>query len=181
SGPVRRSDTGALVGQIHVYTDVTEERRLERAKGEFLATASHELKTPITTLGGYLELLQRQVARLDGGAPARLTRYVGTAQGELERLHRLSDDLVEVAAIEAGRLTLHPEPADLAGIVRETVERALHRGGPRRRAHTLTCHAAEALPGHYDPLRLGQVFTNLLENALKYSPAGGEVIISAER
>ncbi|MDP9371547.1 MAG: ATP-binding protein, partial [Chloroflexota bacterium] len=181
SRPLRDPEDGAVVGRIEVYTDVTEARRLERAKDEFLATASHELKTPITTLGGYLELLQHQIERPQGLDPARVRRYVGTARGELQRLRQLTDDLLEVARIQAGRLTLHPAPADLAAVVRETVERFARHPGLRERGHRIIYHADEPLPGAYDTLRLGQVFTNLLENALKYSPAGGEIVVEARR
>ena len=181
SGPLRAPATGEVVGRIEVYTDVTEARQLERAKDEFLATASHELKTPIMTAGGYLELLERQVERPEGADPARLTRYAATARSELTRLTRLSEDLLDVARIEAGRLTLRPEPADLAAIVRETVERFVRRPGVRERGHRIVCHAGEQLPGRYDALRLGQVFANLLQNALKYSPDGGEVLVTVER
>ncbi|MFL5332709.1 MAG: histidine kinase dimerization/phospho-acceptor domain-containing protein, partial [Geminicoccaceae bacterium] len=170
TGPVRDPETGAIVGRLEVYTDVTEERRLERAKDEFLATASHELKTPITTLGGYLELLQHQLARPGGGDPSRLSRYTTTAQRELKRLRQLSDDLLEVARIEAGRLTLHLVPLDLAAVLREMVERFAAHPLLLERGHRVSCRAAEALPSHGDLLRLQQVVGNLLENALKYSP-----------
>ncbi|CAA9579563.1 MAG: hypothetical protein AVDCRST_MAG18-2949 [uncultured Thermomicrobiales bacterium] len=181
TGPMRNPDSGAIVGRIIVYTDVTAGRQLERAKDEFLATASHELKTPITTLGGYLELLERQVARPDGPDRLHLSRYVNTARRELARLRRLSEDLLEVARIEAGRLTLRLETADLAQTVRETVEQFVRRPGLEERGHRILCEAAEPLPALHDPLRIGQVVGNLLENALKYSPAGGDVLVTATR
>jgi signal transduction histidine kinase len=194
SGPMYDPLRDEVVGRIEVYTDFTEARRLEWARDEFLSTASHELKTPIMTLGGYLELLERQAARPEGLDPEQVTRYVGTAQRELERLRHLSEDMLDVARIEAGRFTLRPKEADLAAIVRETVERFARRPGPRGHdqqaggradgqagSRRIVCHAGEPLPGHYDPLRLGQVFTNLLENALKYSPAGREVVVEARR
>jgi signal transduction histidine kinase len=181
SGPVRDRASGELLGRIDVYSDVTEARRLERAKDEFLATASHELKTPITTLNGYLELLQRQVDRPGGPDPQRLRRYVATSLGELERLRRLNEDLLEVARIRAGRLTLQPTRTDLAALVRDHVERFVRRPGLLERGHLLVCRADQALVGQFDPLRLGQVLNNLLENALKYSPQGGDVVVAAER
>ncbi len=181
SRPLRSPEDGAVVGRIEVYTDITEARRLEDAKDEFLAGASHELKTPITTLGGYLELLQHHIERPHGPDPARVSRYVETARGELQRLRRLSDDLLEVARIQAGRLALRPGPADLAAVVRETVERFVRRPGLRERGHRLVCRVDDPLPGFYDALRLTQVLNNLLENALKYSPDGGEVIVEARR
>jgi len=160
---------------------VTEGRQLEHAKDEFLATASHELKTPLTTLGGYLELLERQVERPTGPDPARLRRYIGAARGELGRLRRLSDDLLEVTRIEAGRLTMQFQWADLATTITETVERFVRRPGLEVRGHHLICQIEDALPVLHDPLRIGQIVNNLLENALKYSPEGGEVRVRATR
>ncbi|HEX5503808.1 MAG TPA: ATP-binding protein [Thermomicrobiales bacterium] len=182
SGPLRDA-TGALPGRVAVFTDVTEARRVQRAKEEFLSVASHELKTPITTLGGYLEMIQRQVAREGGPDPARLARYIGNAQTQLARLRRLSDDLLEVARIEAGRLTVRPEPRDLATIAEETVARFARHPRPEQagRGSQLIYHAAESLPGYFDAPRLEQVFANLLENAAKYSPAGGEITVAARR
>lgn len=177
AGPLRDPRDGALTGRIEVYTDVTETRRLERAKDEFLATASHELKTPITTLGGYLELLQHQLARIEGPDLDRLIRYTSTAQSELRRLRRLSEDLLEVARIQAGRLSLHPAPLDLAALTRETVARFAGRPGLRERGYQIVCRAAGPIQGYCDAFRIEQVLTNLLENACKYSPDGGEVAV----
>ncbi len=176
-GPLRDPHTGATIGRIVVYTDVTEARQLEHAKDEFLATASHELKTPLTTLNGYLELLERQVSRPRGPDLPKVARYVATARGELLRLRRLSEDLLEVARIEAGRLRLQLEPGDLTATVRDTVERFVRRPGLAQRGHQIVCKTNESLSARHDPLRIGQVINNLLENALKYSPAGGEVHI----
>jgi PAS domain S-box-containing protein len=179
TGPMRHPDSGTMVGRLIVYTDVTEGRQLEHAKDEFLATASHELKTPLTTLGGYLEMLERQVTRPGGPDPTRLLRYVSSARSELGRLRRLSDDLLEVTRIEAGRLTMQFQWADLAATITETVERFVRRPGLEARGHRLICQIDTALPTLHDPLRIGQIITNLLENALKYSPEGGEVRICA--
>lgn len=181
TGPMRHPDSGTLVGRLIVYTDVTEGRQLEHAKDEFLATASHELKTPLTTLGGYLEMLERQVGRPDGPDLTRLCRYVGAARGELGRLRRLSDDLLEVTRIEAGRLTMQFQWADLTATITETVERFVRRPGLEARGHQLICQIEEVLPVLHDPLRIGQIVNNLLENALKYSPEGGEVRVSVTR
>ncbi|HET8629207.1 MAG TPA: ATP-binding protein, partial [Thermomicrobiales bacterium] len=182
-GPLRDEVTGALLGRVVAFTDVTEARRLQRGKEEFLSVASHELKTPITTLGGYLEMIQRQVAREAGPDPARLTRYIANAQTQLARLHRLSEDLLEVARIETGRLSVRPEPGDLAMIVQETVARFVRHPRPEQaeRGGPLIYQAAEPLPGYFDALRLEQVFANLLENAVKYSSAGGEITVVARR
>ncbi len=180
TGPMRDPATQEIVGKIILYTDVTAGRQLERAKDEFLATASHELKTPITTLGGYLELLERQITQPNGPNPERLLRYVGIARGELDRLRRLSEDLLEVARIEAGRLTLQLEITDLTQTVRDTIERLVRRPGLEERGHRLLHHTTGPIMLPHDPLRISQVISNLLENALKYSPEGGDVVVTTE-
>jgi signal transduction histidine kinase len=119
--------------------------------------------------------------RPDGGDPARLSRYTTTAQRELRRLRQLSDDLLEVARIEAGRLTLHLAPLDLAVLVREIVDRFAAHPLLLERGHRVRCCLADPLPSHGDALRLEQVVGNLLENAFKYSPDGGEVVVTARQ
>ena len=170
-----------IIGHIEVYTDVTEARRLARAKDEFLATVSHELRTPLMTVGGYLELVEAQLAGAGQPDSARLAGYVSTARDELARLRRLSEDLLAVTRLQIGRLALRPTPTDLGALVRETVARFAAPPNVAARGHRLVCRAPEPLPGHYDGQRLTQVLTNLLENALKYTPRGGEVTVTAER
>lgn len=181
TGPMHHPDSGTLVGRLIVYTDVTEGRQLEHAKDEFLATASHELKTPLTTLGGYMEMLERQITHPPGPDLTRVRRYVRSARGELGRLRRLSDDLLEVTRIEAGRLTMQFQWVDIAATITDTVERFVRRPGLEARDHRLICQIDTALPALHDPLRIGQIVNNLLDNALKYSPEGGEVRIDAAR
>jgi signal transduction histidine kinase len=184
SGPVRSDPgdpAGLIAGRIEVYRDVTEARQLELAKETFLASAGHELKTPLTTLSGYLDLIE---AQLTGPRPldqARLIRYLTPLRGEMERLLRLSDDLLMVTGLQVGRLTIRPAPLDLAVLVSEEAARFAAPPNVAARGHRFVCRASGPLIGAYDRLRLGQVLTNLLENAAKYSPAGGAVTISAEQ
>jgi PAS domain S-box-containing protein len=179
-GPVR-DPAGAPAGRVEVYQDVTAARRLARARQEFLMVASHELKTPLTTLGGYLELLARHVARPMPPDRARLAHHLATAQEELGRLRRLSEDLIAAAQLRAGHLAVARKPVDLADLVRGAVERFAVPRNVASRGHRITCRVDDPLPGNYDAARLEQVLTNLLGNALKYSPDGGEVAVTARR
>jgi signal transduction histidine kinase len=185
SGPVRGTSPDgqgdAIAGRIEVYRDVTEARQLERAKETFLAAAGHELRTPLTTISGYVELLEAQLAGPRAPDQTRLIGYLATVQKELARLRRLSDDLLAVTRLQVGRLALRPERLDLAELICEEAARFAAPPNVAARRHRLICQAAGPLVGIYDPLRLGQVLTNLFQNAAKYSPEGGEVLITAER
>jgi signal transduction histidine kinase len=183
-GPVREGGDGAagtIVGRVEVYGDVSAANKLARAQREFLMVASHELKTPITTMGGYLELLARHLDRPGPPDRARLGRHVAIARDELGRLRRLSEDLVAAARARSGGLAVALRPVDLAALVRDTVERFVVPRNAATRGHRITCRTAGPLPGDYDAVRLEQVLTNLLGNALKYAPGGGEVAVEAWR
>ena len=167
---------------VGVNVDVTErEEALEaaeaavRARDVFLSIAAHELRTPITALKGSAQLLVRQEARgtLD---PARLTRTLGVLGDAADRLAALTDDLLDVSRIRTGQLPLTLTQLDLPALVVEAVAHARARhSGP----HRLLLDAAEDLaPVPGDAARLDQVLTNLLDNAIKYSPAGGDVVVT---
>jgi PAS domain S-box-containing protein len=142
---------------------------------EFLGIAAHELRTPLTTVKGYVQLnrrlLQRPVLDRDrlAAAQAALERQVGRQVG-------LIDDLLDVARIQRGQLALRPEPVDLVEVARQVLDRFEH-APERTPRHRLTLEATAPVAGHWDPDRLDQVLTNLVSNALKYSPDGGAVTV----
>lgn len=150
-----------------------------RLREEFLSIASHELKTPITTVKGNAELLARQLANPSPDR-AGLDRAMARLRQQVARLELLVNDLLDVSRIHQGRLELRPEPADLVAIAQQVVERfaAMPEQSPR---HTLRLDAPASLPGVWDSDRLDQVLTNLVSNALKYSPGGGEVRLALRR
>lgn len=167
-------------------------RETNRRMNEFLGIASHELKTPLTTLKANAQIMERRVRRMTGEIqqidrevrdrlvplvdPLRqLTEHMTRAT---ERQERLIGDLVDVSRIQAGQLELRPDDCDLAALVRECVEeQRLHL---RERTITLTVPDA-AVHIHADPDRIGQVVTNYLTNALKYSPQDQAVSVEVRR
>jgi PAS domain S-box-containing protein len=179
-GPVR-DPAGAPVGRVEVYEDVTAARQLTLARQEFLMMASHELRTPLTTLGGFLELLARHLDRSNPPDTAQMVRHVAMARAELGRLRQLSEDLVAAARLRAGHLAVARGPHDLAELVQEAVERFAIPRNVASRKHRIICQIVGPLPGEYDAARLEQVLSNLLSNALKYSPNDGEVVVTAQR
>jgi len=144
---------------------------LERRKDEFISTASHELKTPITTLKGFTDLLLRKLERQGMREEMPMLTRMDT---QINRLTRLIDELLDVSKVQVGRLDFEEEPVDLAALLQETVE-ILQPTSP---THTLivreTTHAM--IMGDKD--RLGQVLTNLISNAIKYSPQANQVDLS---
>jgi PAS domain S-box-containing protein len=172
AGPFRDS-SGALVGRIFTIRESTAERQAEQLKADLLATVSHELRTPLASVLGFAELLSHR--ELD--AETR-NRYVGTIYGEARRLTDLINDFLDLQRIEEGQFTLALESFDLRDLARE--QTAVFDG--QSSAHTLELDAPEEpLLVYAERRRIAQVIANLVSNAIKYSPQGGSVRISAER
>lgn len=142
-------------------------------RDQFVAIASHELRTPVTSIRGYAQLIERQVLKgnLDG---ERITRQTAQIVIQATRLTALIGDLLDASRIQQGRIDLHLARCDLAALARETFN-AFKTSPERTVGHTLLLDAAAIVIGRWDRGRLDQVLTNLLSNALKYSPTGGEI------
>jgi PAS domain S-box-containing protein len=149
-----------------------------RIREEFLSIASHELKTPLTTVKGYGQILGRLLRRPSVDTD-RLVRLADQLQDQLSRFETLIADLLDVSRIQQRGLELRPEPTDLVSLVRMVVSRFEYPAEPEPR-HSFALHAPEELPGVWDPDRLDQVLTNLLSNAVKYSPDGGIITVNIE-
>jgi signal transduction histidine kinase len=169
-----------LHGRIVVLSDVTARREAERMKDEFSALVSHELRTPLTSIIGYLELL-RDDAERDGDDPAARQRaqFLNVVDRNARRLLRLVGDLLFVAQVEAGKLSLDEGAVDLGAVARESVEAAAPRAADA--GVELTLEAAEVPPVQGDRDRLGQALDNLVSNAIKFTPRGGHVTVRLMR
>jgi signal transduction histidine kinase len=172
TAPVARKD-GAVVGRIWTLREVTADRRLERLRDALLNAASHELRTPLTSMSGFLELLGDEEHEL--GPAGR--RYVEAIRRSNGRLRRAVEDMLLVAEIEAERLELQPTATDLADLAAATVEQALPAAAER--GIELLLESDSRLPLEADAGRLRQVLDNLVSNAVKFTPSGGSVILSA--
>jgi len=148
--------------------DISERKALERRKDEFISMASHELKTPITVLTGYAYLIQR---RLEKQGMSELVQDLARMQTQLNTLTKLVNELLDVSKIQAGRLDYAQETVDLDAVVHEVVELLQQTSA----THTIRLSGASHAHILGDRVHLSQVFTNLLTNAIKYSPQAKDV------
>jgi PAS domain S-box-containing protein len=145
-------------------------RQLDRLKDEFVALVSHELRTPLTSIRGYLELISEDTNLTD-----EQTRFLETIDRNAQRLQRVVGDLLFVAQVEAGKLSLEDGAVDLNAIVDE----AVHAAEPSARAKSiaLTVELGELPEIRGDRARLAQVLDNFVSNAIKFTPMGGSVTV----
>ncbi len=160
---------------VAVMRDITERRRVESMKDAFVSTVSHELRTPLTSIAGSLGLLSGGAA---GPLPERAQKLVGIAHANSQRLVRLINDILDVEKLEAGQLVLQLAPVDLRDIAARSIEGV--SGYAEGLGVTLTLADGEPAPVRGDADRLIQVVTNLLSNAAKFSPRGGEVKVAVD-
>ncbi len=162
-------------GAMLVLDDVTDLRRLEIMRRDFVANVSHELKTPLTSITGYAETLL-------GDQPDAATshRFLEVILANARRMQRLVDGLLDLARIESGGWRPRPEPLDLTATVREVWETMGKHGRDGRPALEIAI-PAEAARLRADPDAIRQILTNLLENATHYTPATGRIAVSARR
>jgi PAS domain S-box-containing protein len=168
-----RDAAGEITGAVAVMTDIEALHAVERQKDDLLWVASHELKTPITALRATLQLTTR---RLRGAGQDDMAQSLEPLLGQVDRLTALVNDLLDVARTQSGALDLQPATMDLAAISRRLTE-AMQATTD---SHTLTVTAPEALLVPGDEGRIEQVITNLISNAIKYSPQGGPIGIRVQ-
>jgi PAS domain S-box-containing protein len=165
-------DRARLYQTARLARDEAEEAiRSVRLRDDFLSTAAHELKTPVTSLRGFAELLMRVSDRGQELDPARYHRAVHTIHRQAQNLSRLVNQLLETSRLDSGRLELDRQMEDLTPLVRRAVEQAQ----AQTERHQLSLVAAGEVHARVDPFRFEQVVTNLLDNAIKYSPDGGRI------
>ncbi len=160
-------------GAVLVLRDVTELRRLEKVRAEFVANVSHELRTPLTAIKGYLETL------LDEASPESAThrRFLEVANSHVERMGRLIDDLRHLSDIEMGNVVLDAVPIHIGDVVSE-VSAMFEKDAAKKDVELLN-----QVPSHCrvraDRDRVAQILVNLVDNAVKYTPKGGTVRFQA--
>lgn len=161
---------GSVTGAVLIFTDVTELVDAIQTKADLVSSVSHEFRTPLTSLAGYLDLVLDDEEDL----PVHAVGYLDIARRNAERLLALVSDLL-VSAPGSGSMQVQLRPTDLAGLVEASV------GSARNQAQKSgICFVEEVPPSvwaYADPVRMGQVLDNLISNAIKYSPGGGTVAV----
>ena len=157
-------------GFVWTLRDVTERARLEQAKSDFVATASHELRSPLTSIKGFIELLLR------GKLPDREHEFAEIILISTNRLVELVNDLLDVARIESGALEVQRRPIAVSEAIDEVV--TLMQPRVEARGQTLTAEYEPDFPAAFaDPSRVRQIVTNLVTNAHLYTPEGGSIVV----
>lgn len=162
--------SGQVTLVVTIIHDITERMIVERRKDEFISMASHELKTPVTSLKGFTNVLQRRLAK-QGDAQA--LHYLARMDAQLNKLTTPISDLLDISRMQSGKLALRTEPLDLDTFIDETMENVQAATS----THRLLIEGRTGAQVFGDKERLGQVFVNLLTNAIKYSPRADKVIV----
>ncbi len=166
-----RDPEGNICGRIFLFHDFSREKAIDRRKTEFIAVASHELRTPMTSIKGAVDLVLSGFA---GEISPESRELLEIAHNSCDRLIRLINDILDLSKIEAGQVSLKKAPLDL----RETVERSIRsvKSYADQFGVKLVWQSPETLPAiEADKDRIEQIITNLLSNAIKFSPENGEV------
>jgi signal transduction histidine kinase len=168
------SDSAAIaIANAQLYNEV---QRANLAKSDFVSFVAHELKNPMTSIKGYTELL---AAGSVGSVNEMQANFLNTIRSNVERMSALVSDLNDNAKIEANRLRLDFKPVEVADVVDEVMRSTKRQVEDKRQAVEL--HLSPYLPLVWaDRLRVGQVLTNLISNAHKYTPEGGKILVGAE-
>ncbi len=167
---VYRVGREAEVRDIVVLRDITEQARLDAARRDFIATASHELKTPLFSLSGFMELIDE--GELDA---ATESEFLALMRQQVDRLTDLSLSLLDLSQVDSGAVRLEADDIDLTAVTRNVI--AEFRPGAESRGVSIEVAAPAELPAACDERRVGQVLRALLDNAVKFSPQGGTVAV----
>ena len=159
-------------GAVGIFYDITQIERLENVRQEFLSNISHELRTPLTSIMAFCETLE------DGAIEDEENnlRFLGVIRRNAERMHRLIDDILELSSIESGKISIQPKYCNLSNLTDEVFTNLSNKAEERR--IKLVNNAPKETIVYADAIRLEQMLTNLIDNAVKFNRDGGSVTVS---
>ncbi len=168
--PIRDKD-GKVILVVKTATDITERKELEERKDEFLGIASHELKTPLTSIKGYTQILQK---KFQEKGDKEVLRHITRVDSQLNRLTNLVRDLLDISKIDTGKIRLEKDAFNLKELILEIVEEFEHLSY----SHEIIVKEEESMIVYADRYRIGQVLINLFSNAIKYSPKSDKIVVT---
>jgi two-component system, OmpR family, sensor kinase len=176
SNPIH-ADSDDELGELAATFDDMQRQlaRLDTARKQFIASASHELRTPIFSLGGFLELLEDE--ELDDETRAQ---FLAQLRGQVDRMRKLATELLDLSRLESGALELRPEPTDVGQLAREVADEFAPAAGAHE-AELRVEPAPDPIEIDCDPERVAQVMRILLDNALVHTPSGTTIVVSTAR
>ncbi len=175
AAPVRDPE-GSMLGTVTVLQDITQLKELDRAKSEFVAMVSHELKAPLAAIQQQVEVILEGMA---GPLTEKQTHFLNRALDRSRNLIALINQLLDLSRIEAGLIMSEQQPVDLAPLLRHVVDFIFPQA--EAKGLTLTTAIPASLPEiSADPPRIDEVFLNILSNSIKYTPSGGRIEVAAD-
>ena len=173
----KTAENGNLTGMIYVFDDITREHEIDKMKSDFVALVSHELRTPLTSIIGFISLvLDGKVGKINDMQEQSLTR----AHRQSRRLATMINDLLDISRIEAGRIVMKLEPVEMVEIAQQRLEELKPQADEKE--IILDLDAPSDLPNLTgDTERIGQILTNLIGNAIKFTPTNGKVSVRMSR
>ncbi|MBI3739406.1 MAG: HAMP domain-containing histidine kinase, partial [Chloroflexi bacterium] len=165
-----------FLGTVSIFRDITHEVEVDRLKSEFVATVSHDLRTPMTAIKGYVDVLLMGAA---GAINENQSHFLTVVKNNIDRLNILVNDLLDISRIEAGRVILAPQPLDLREVAEDVVADVLRRSQEENKPMALSLDAPKTLPRVLgDQERVRQILDNLLDNAYHYTPENGTIKVN---
>jgi PAS domain S-box-containing protein len=173
SAAVIKSDDGDVIAAASIINDVTQQKLLEERKDDFINMASHELKTPITSMKLYLDSLKKY---LEKSSDERSLKTLGSIRNQTDRLQRIVNDLLDVSRLQTGKLTFNMEEFQLDRLIEEAIESLQ----PNSKNQNIQFAQKSPLSIHGDKFRIYQALTNIITNAIKYSAENTDIIVKME-
>ncbi len=169
-----RDENGKVNGYLGIATDITERKRIDKMKNEFISTVSHELRTPLTSIRGSLGLLNAGMA---GEIPKKAKDFISIALNNCERLIRLINDILDIEKMESGKMEFHPAKINMVALVQQSLEINKNYADSFKIKLVFETPATSPLFVFAEADKILQVLTNLISNAVKFSRPKGTVTI----
>jgi len=175
SSAVIEDENGKTVGMVSVLSDITKQKELDRMKSSFVSSVSHELRTPLVAIDKSVSLI---LSKSTGPISETQEQFLQIAKRNLKRLSRLINDLLDLSKLEAGRMQLERKSSSIKDIINESMD--TFNTWAQTKSVTIEEKIENNLPPiNIDPSRIIQVLTNLIGNAIKFTPKGGAIVIKA--